>query len=148
MEILFVCTGNTCRSPMAEVIFNRLCDIENTFSKSAGLSIVPNSKISKNAALVIEENFGIDISTREAVQLSEKIADEADIILTMTDYIRDALIHYFRGRNYKIYSLNEYLNIKGDIIDPYGGDKYIYNSTFNMLKNRIEMLLLKFSGTL
>lgn len=143
MRILFVCTGNTCRSPMAEVIFNKLCNIEGAFSVSAGLSIVPHSKMSKNAALVIQENYGMDLRDRNAVQLTQEIIDEADIILTMTEYIKEVLRKYFPGKKSSIYSLNGYLGIEGDIIDPYGGDKDVYDSTFSMLKDRIEMLIVR-----
>ena len=44
MNILFVCTGNTCRSCMAEAIFNSICDIDGVRAYSAGISIIPGSK--------------------------------------------------------------------------------------------------------
>jgi protein-tyrosine phosphatase len=128
---------------MAETIFNKLCKIENTYAFSAGLSIVKNSKTSKNSAVLIKENFGVDISKREAVQLTEDILNSVDLVLTMTAYMGQQLTYNFKGSANKVYSLNEYVGISGDIADPYGGDMSIYSKTFNQLKNSILLLLDK-----
>jgi protein-tyrosine phosphatase len=128
---------------MAETIFNKLCTIENTYAISAGLSIVRSSRTSKNSAILVQENFGVDISQREAVQLTEEMLKSADLVLTMTAYMRQQLVVSFRVMENKIYSLNEYVGISGDISDPYGGDMAIYSKTFNQLKNCILLLLDK-----
>ena len=143
MKILFVCTGNTCRSCMAEVIFNSLKKENLHIAFSAGLAAIPQSKTSLNSTLIVKENFGVDISDRRAVKLTEELIKENDLILTMTSYMSDILNRNFPQYKGKIFSLNNYVGIEGDIIDPYGGSVSVYNNTFSELKNSILLLLNK-----
>ncbi|MFU0824873.1 low molecular weight protein arginine phosphatase [Clostridium sp.] len=146
MKILFVCTGNTCRSCMAEAIFNNICDIEDIEAYSAGISIVPGSKTSKNTAILVKKNLGVDISKRNAVQLTEELLRESDLILTMTYYMKEIISEAFPEYQNKVYSLNEYIGLKDDILDPYGGDMKTYNTTFDVLSKSVELLLHKLKG--
>ncbi|AOZ73807.1 protein tyrosine phosphatase [Clostridium pasteurianum] len=143
MRILFVCTGNTCRSCMAEAIFNKFCNIEGVLAFSAGLSVVPESITSKNSALLVKENLDMDLASRKAVQLTEEMIEEAELILTMTSYMADIIKNKFKQHKSKVYPLNEYVSLGKDITDPYGGDINIYTNTFNDLKESIELLIKK-----
>lgn len=143
MNILFVCTGNTCRSCMAEAIFNYINKIDNVKAISAGVATTFDSIASRNAATVLENNIGVDISTRSAVQLNGEHVKKSDLILTMTYSIKNYLIGLFPDAKNKIYSLNEYVGVKGDVIDPYGGDIDVYSETFESLRNSLELLLEK-----
>lgn len=147
MNILFVCTGNTCRSCMAEAIFNSLNNIENVTAASAGLSVIKGSTTSKNSTNVVMKNLNIDLENRKAVQLTDDLIKEADIILTMTSYMSQFIKNKFNKYSNKVFSINEYLGRDGDIIDPYGGNIDIYNATFNELKECIELLQEKLNST-
>lgn len=143
MQILFVCTGNTCRSCMAEAIFNEMSDKNDVKAISAGTLIIPHSKTSKNAVKVVKDNLSIDLSYREAIQLNEKMLQKSDLVLTMTQSIKKSLLQIFPHNKDKIYTLNEYVELKDDITDPYGGDLEIYKKTFLILKKSIGLLLKK-----
>lgn len=143
MKILFVCTGNTCRSPMAEAIFNKFNDIDNTSAISAGVAAIHNSIISKNASKVIKDNLELEVTDRIAVQLDEKLLNEADLILTMTRSAKNYILNSFSEVEQKIFTLKEYVGGVGDVLDPYGGDTEIYSQTFNELNKLINLLLEK-----
>ncbi|NEZ47422.1 low molecular weight protein arginine phosphatase [Clostridium niameyense] len=143
MNILFICTGNTCRSCMAEAIFNSLSDDSDIIANSAGLAVVPGSVTSDNTCIIVKEKNGVDLNNREAVQLTEDMIEEADLILTMTYSMKDLLINLLMGDSNRIFCINEYIGLEGEILDPYGGDIDVYEQTYDQLKNNIILLLKK-----
>lgn len=143
MKILFVCTGNTCRSCMAEAIFNSLKKDNFHLAFSAGLAAIPHSKASLNSTSIVKKEFGVDIRDRYAVKLTKELINDSDLILTMTSRMEELIIHKFPEYKGKVFSLNSYVGIEGDIIDPYGGSIDVYNNTFKELKNSILLLLNK-----
>ena len=146
MKVLFVCTGNTCRSPLAEVIFNNKKNKDDMKAYSAGISIVPGSTASNNSSYIALEALEADIRGRKAVQLTSSILEEMDIILTMTAYIKEAILNRFPELKNKVFSLKEYVGVKGDVMDPYGGSISFYRETYTELENLIDELLVKIEG--
>ncbi|NOH16742.1 low molecular weight protein arginine phosphatase [Clostridium cochlearium] len=142
MNILFVCTGNTCRSPMAEAIFNKF-NTTSLIAKSAGVAVYPNSKASSNAAKLVDKNLNINIYEREAIQLTEQMLKNSYLVLTMTEGLKKVLKHNFQEYEEKIYTLNEYVGVKGEILDPFGGTLPVYQQAFIQLKENILLLLSK-----
>lgn len=117
MNILFVCTGNTCRSPMAEYYLNSL-HIKEITATSAGIYAV-GEPISENSAEVLRE-IGIDASDHFSRPLSQEMIEEADRIFCMTASHRATLLSLGVDKN-KVFLLKE-----DGVSDPFGGDTDTY----------------------
>lgn len=127
MNILFVCTGNTCRSAMAAAIMNKIA-VENELDiriESAGIFAQEGGNASENAVKAVEK-YGIDLTGHRTQPVTEDLIKKSDIILTMTEAHKKLLEPMADG---KVYTLLEYSGSEGDIRDPYGGDLDEYEET-------------------
>lgn len=133
-KILFVCTGNTCRSPMAEGILNKLAGERNldVFAKSAGISAAEGSPASVNSVKVCEE-IGVDISRHRSTQLTNQMFYEADEVVPMTKTHQIIIQDAFKNREKILPAL--------DVPDPFGGDLEEYRLCRDRIKEKIEELL-------
>ena len=131
MNILFVCTGNTCRSPMAAAIMNKIA-VENDLDvriESAGVFAAGGEGASGNAVKAMRK-YDIDLSEHRAQPISEELLEKSDVILTMTEAHKMLLSQAAPG---KVYTVMEYSGSEGDIPDPYGGDLEEYEETAQAL---------------
>lgn len=150
--VLFICSGNTCRSPMAKGLFIKQLEERSPELKdkieviTAGTYPNPGDTASPGAREVMEE-IGIDISDHRARPVTEEMLEAADLILTMTGAHRDYLTRIY-GQNDKIHSLHEFLGQEGDVLDPYGGDTDTYRACRDELRQLLEMLVDKLENEL
>ena len=127
MNILFVCTGNTCRSPMAAALMNKLAS-ENDMDvtcESAGIYASENEPASENAIIAMQ-NYGADLTEHKSKIISDTLIQQSDLILTMTEGHK-MMISGIAPE--KIFTICEFAGYEGDISDPYGGDIDEYKET-------------------
>lgn len=113
MRILFVCTGNTCRSPMAEGMFRQMAKEAGVGAevRSAGVAAAPGVSISRHAAAVLRDNEIRDELT--STPLSAELADWADLILALTQGHKRQIIYTFPSAADKTFVLKEYVEDEG-----------------------------------
>lgn len=143
-KILFVCTGNTCRSPMAESIFNHLKPTNQLAVKSAGVFAMDGSDASHYAKEALSEK-GI-LCNHTSSHLSEENVEWATLILTMTNNHKQLVIERFPYAGRKTYTLSEYAHDHAtslDVSDPFGGTLHNYRSTRDDLEVLLKKLLEK-----
>lgn len=146
MNILFVCTGNTCRSPMAQGLLEKMAKDRglNINIKSAGIFALDGQRASKEAIEVLKED-GIDISSHRANMIHRDLLKEADLILTMSISHKEALIFKYDFVKEKIYTLKEYAyGIEEDILDPFGGNVTVYKNTKEEIAKALEEIIKRF----
>lgn len=145
MRILFVCTGNTCRSPMAEAIFNAFSKKNNLphCASSKGTNVFFEEPINPKAVNSLK-NMGIDDFSHFSSQIGDQDVSEADLILTMTSSHKMALKSTFPKYAGKIYTLNEKAyGVDKPVSDPYGQSQEVYNACAEEITEAIENLVEK-----
>ncbi|MBZ2174934.1 low molecular weight protein arginine phosphatase [Schnuerera sp. xch1] len=143
MNILFVCTGNTCRSPMAEALMEKMAKEKelNVNVKSAGIFALEGQQVSKGAieALKLE---GINIDSYRAKIINRQLLEKADLILSMSVSHKAELLSKYDFIKGKIYTLKEYAYSKEENIeDPYGGDMHLYNKVKKEIKDALKEVI-------
>ncbi len=141
MNILFVCTGNTCRSPMAAALFNKIATHQDLDVRieSAGL-FAEESEGASTEAVIAMKAYDIDLLGHHAQSVNAELIEKSDLILTMTAAHKLLLAQYAAD---KTYTLCEYVGTDGDIPDPFGGDVSDYEECAEKLYENLKLLAEK-----
>jgi len=145
--MLLVCSGNTCRSPMAEGLAKQMLAEQRGIAPdeletaglsvlSAGVSAMPGAPANEHAVEAMQKQ-DIDLARHRSRELSQQMVHEADVIYTMTAAHREAVISLVPGAADKTFTLDP----TGDIEDPIGSGADSYQRTAEMIRRRLDQRL-------
>ena len=149
-NVLFVCSGNTCRSPIAQGLLREkvVNDAElkgQVFVGSCGLGAFFGDPAQPNA-IEAAAKLGADITAHRSTRFGDVMFDSYDLILTMTKAQKDLMVTHAKEYADKIFSLSEYISDGADftnVADPFGGDIDAYDKCAAQLNDLVEKLVFK-----
>lgn len=146
-KVLFVCTGNTCRSPMAAVIFNSLAEERGLDwrAESAGVAAVGDRPASPNAIAAVAE-IGLDLHTHTTRFLPMVDLNEYSLFVGLgeehADILRSIGIPAELVRVlYRVPNTEDIYDLRMDIVDPYGGDLNAYRKCRDDIIGGVKALI-------
>lgn len=142
-QILFICTGNTCRSPIAEFVAKKIIIDENIKLRAASAGFTAGGiPISENSSRVLASN-GIDASDHTSKLLNAKILRDSWLVLTMTLEHKNKILQLYPASASKVHTLSEYAGYNSDVADPIGKDIEYYKNTFEEINEKVKSIFEK-----
>ena len=144
MKIMFICTGNICRSAMADGMMKKLVKENNIDVEicSCGVYAETGDYATYNAVEAAKE-YGVDISSHRATNIRDSKIKEMDLILCATISHKQSVLYLYPELKGKVFTMKEYAKIykEGqdmDIKDPWGYDEFVYRKCASEINECLE----------
>jgi len=148
-RLLFVCTGNTCRSPLAEAIARRILEERGWTGvavASAGVGAFPGAPASEGS-IQAARRHGLDLSGHRSARVDAAMLEAADLVLTMSLSHLLQLQHAGAGEKTALIThfaaQEDPTGIPESITDPIGGDEAEYEQTYRVLDLVVRRVLTR-----
>jgi len=139
--IQYVCFGNICRSPLAEIYTRHLIETHHLPFRTASSGILPGGKVISQHSKTLLENMGLEHNNRLSIQIDGTIIRQSMVILCMTTEIKQLLCDEYPSSAHKIFTFADYTQNHFDIADPYEMDFECYNRAFKLIKKYADDLI-------
>jgi protein-tyrosine phosphatase len=139
-KLIFVCTGNTCRSPIAEAIYKNLEKVSDMKVLSRGLVVLFSEPINPKAEIVLKKH-DLELNNHVSKGLKDSDMEDNTIILTMTASQKKKVLELYP--NAEVFTIKEFAGEIGDVVDPYGGSLMEYEECYIELGRLVKKTLYK-----
>lgn len=143
--ILFVCTGNTCRSVLAEYMLRhklKETNIAGLKVKSCGVAASPLFRVPEFVTEILGKE-GVNCANHKSTPADKDLIEDSDLILAMEPHHKQIIVALYPGAAGKTFTLKPYAGLPGDpgIPDPIGQSKLAYEACANEIKKCLELLI-------
>ena len=147
MRVMFICTGNICRSAMAHLMLEKKVKKENKDIEVYSCGVyAQNGDIPTYEGIQVMKEYGIDLSKHRAINIKNSNIKDMDLILCATKRHKDTVIYMYPELKEKIYTMKEYIGYDSndlDILDPWGYGLDIYRTCAKEIEDCIDKYLQK-----
>ncbi len=145
VNVLFVCSGNHCRSPMAEAWFQHLCRQAGVSEEvvavgSAGTGAMHGSPANASVVAVLAAE-GIDIAAFRGRQINDRLVEEATLIVVMAQSQREYIAWLWPEAEDRLVNLLDFVGEEDDVPDPLGGTEADFATCLQNMKPALTALL-------
>lgn len=140
-KVIFLCTGNTYLSPMAEALYRHYTQNEKDIAEavSRGLVVLFSEPISPKVNVALGQHDFLASSHESSRQLQPEDITEDTLLLTMTFSEKVTLMEQYQREN--VFTIGEFVGENTDIQDPYGGEEEQYEKTYDDIARRVKKVI-------
>lgn len=145
-HVLFICTGNICRSPIAAGLLRRALQRDGPTAPTIEVDSAGVSPAEVNVpaeAIEIMQGYGVDLASHHPKALSPELVEWADLILAMSQDHSRTILRRFADAEGKTFTLTEFVGHQGDIPDPFGYGKFTYESCAIALDKLVQLAVIR-----